>query len=327
MNRRAFSLIELLVAMTIFILIMTFLFSMISQGERVWVSSTGKIGAFREARTAFESLNSTLSQASLNPYWDYDDANNPTNYVRRSELRFTSGPGLLPNVTSPTHSVFFQVPLGRANNSTYLGMETLFNSCGYYIEYSDDSVHRPPFLTDLVQTQTRFRLVQWLEPSEKWQLFNHTSGNPGYSSNDWFSDPVEAGIDTHVLAENVIALVVLPKLSTLEDPTGTVLAPSYSYSSAPANWPPSLPQAQTENQLPPVLQVTMVTLHENAVDRLEEVSGGTPVEFLGLDNLFQEANQLSADLETLTGLLNQHKLRHHVFQSAIKIRGSKWSRE
>lgn len=312
--------------MTIFLLMMTFLFSMIGHAEKIWISSSGKIGAFREARTAFESLSSTLSQASLNPYWDYDNANNPTNYVRKSELRFSSGPGLLAKETSPTHSVFFQVPLGRTSNSGYLGMETLFNSCGYYIERSDDSRHRPAFLNGRIQSRTRFRLMQWLEPSEKWGLFKHTSGNPGYSGNGWFSDPVGAGTDTHVLADNVIALVVLPKLPTLEDPSGAALSPSYSYDSAPAGWPPFLPQARTENQLPPVVQITMVTLHETSADRLEELSAGAPVEFLGLDSLFRQANQLTADLETLTDLLNEHGLRYHVFQSAIKIRGAKWSR-
>lgn len=322
-GKTGFSLVELLVAMGVFLLLMSFLFAMMDQVQKAWLSSKDRIGAFREARIAFESLSSTLSRASLNPYWDYDDANDPSTYVRRSELRFACGPNLLSGDTV-THSVFFQAPLGRTEDGSNLGLETLFNSCGYYIERSDNTENLPPFLRDRVAGQTRFRLMQWLEPSDRFQLFESTSGNPAYASRDWFTFPIEQNINTHVLAENVIALAILPKLPELEDPSGTDLAPDYSYDTSPGRWPPSLPQDRTENQLPPIVQITMVTLDDASAARLESLSE-SPALFLGLDLLFQDAGKLDEDISTLTTFLNQYGLRHHVFQSAIRIRGSKWS--
>jgi uncharacterized protein (TIGR02599 family) len=327
LERRAFTLVELLVSMTIFVILMALLFSVFDQSQKVWLSSRARISAFREARIAFESLTSTLSRASLNPYWDYDDPNNPRTYVRKSELRFTSGPGLLGGENTPCHSVFFQAPLGMTSDPNYRGLETIFNSCGYYLEYADDSSLRPEFLDGVIENRSRFRLMQWLEPGGKWALFDKTSGNPGYSGQDWFQSPVNAKADRHVLAENVIALVILPKRSEVEDAAGTSLAPAYSYDSAPQSWPPAVPQKPTENQLPAVVQITMVTLDETSADRLEDLSAGSPIQFLGLEGLFQSSSKLEEDLETLTSLLSQYNLRYRVLQSAINIRGAKWSSE
>jgi len=324
---RGFTLVELLVSMTIFVVLMGLLFSVFDKGQKIWLSSRGQIGAFREARIAFESLTSTLSQASLNPYWDYDNPDNPKFYVRKSELRFTSGPGLLSGEKATTHSVFFQAPLGISSDPSYQGMESIFNSCGYYLEHGDNTSTRPTFLNGKVQPVTRFRLMQWVEPGGKWALFKNTSGNPGYAGQDWFKTPIENQTDTHVLAENVIALVILPKESDVKDPTGTNLAPAFSYDSTPTNWPPSLPQKKTENQLPPIVQITMVTLDETSADRLEILSSGNPVQYLGLSSLFTTAANLEEDLETLKSSLVKDNLRYHVFQSAIKIRGAKWTNE
>ena len=165
--------------------------------------------------------------------------------------------------------------------------------------------------------------MQWIQPTEEWDLFQHTSGVPGYSGEGWFKDHLGAGQpeNVHVLAENVLALVILPMLPS-EEAEPTDLAPDYEYDSAPGMWPPSLPQAQTENALPPLLQVTMVTLDETSGALLDTLATD-PVTHLGLAGLFQDADKLEEDLATLGQTLRDNGLQHRVFQSALSLKSAR----
>ena len=109
---------------------------------------------FRQARDGFDAISRRLSQATLNTYWDYDDPNVPTRYIRQSELRFLSGPteGLAGATGGgrrwPTHGLFFQAPLGvsQPGADELTGMTTLLNSWGYFIEFGSDTAFRPDIL-------------------------------------------------------------------------------------------------------------------------------------------------------------------------------------
>ena len=325
-HARGFTLVELLVSMALLALVSAILFSLLSESQSIWLRSGKRIEAYREARVAFESISRDLGQAALHPYWDYDSANNPKDYVRRSELRFVSGPELLGTSASEplrgiTHSVFFQAPLGHTSRPDYQGLETMFNSCGYFIEFGDDAGYRPDFLASKIEPRRRFRLMQWVQPAEQWDLFASTSGNPGYSGRDWFSKHVTGATATniHVLAENVIALVLLPRLPGTEDPDGTALAPDYTYDSAPSAWPPPDPQPETENRLPPFVQVTLVTLDEGSAARLDEIEAD-PVGYLGISSLFKDARDFEDDLQTLKDKLQENRLEYRVFQSAVQLK-------
>jgi uncharacterized protein (TIGR02599 family) len=125
---RAFSLVEMLVAVAIFVMILLIVTQLISTTEQAWQRSSGTIQAFQSARIAFDTVYRTLSEATLNTYYDYYNAsyvsftsyaaNNtsssfnfvPKYYGRNSELHFISGKAL---VTAPrtqvTQSIFFQV--------------------------------------------------------------------------------------------------------------------------------------------------------------------------------------------------------------------------
>ena len=63
---RAFTLVELLTAMAVFMLILVVLFSAISQTSSVLRQSTTRIEAFQSARMGFYLLTRSLSQATLN---------------------------------------------------------------------------------------------------------------------------------------------------------------------------------------------------------------------------------------------------------------------
>ena len=130
----AFTLIELLVSLTVLVLLVTILASLLRSAQDVLVRTTGQIQKFQDAREAFESVTRRLSQVTLNTYWDYDNPNRPTKYIRQSELRFLSGDaptiingaGNVDPAVSPGHAIFFQAPLGGVNDRTdYSGREAL----------------------------------------------------------------------------------------------------------------------------------------------------------------------------------------------------------
>ena len=60
----AFTLVELMVSVTVLSLIMVVLMSMTNQITQTWRSTTGKIEQFQEARDGFESMTRKLSQAT-----------------------------------------------------------------------------------------------------------------------------------------------------------------------------------------------------------------------------------------------------------------------
>ena len=228
-----FSLLELLVAFAVLALIMVMLLSITDATSKIWKGTTEKLQSFEEARAAFDRITSLLGQATLNPYWDYDNLTNPTIYVRTSELQFLSLPmALLPKDAAafPTHGIFFQAPTGKvANQTDFGGIPLLLNAYGYFVEYGPDD--RPSWLPSSVSTKYRFRLKEWRVPSENWTLYQNTSGTNtdgtlkkntylGAGSYNWIN---LNATPAKTLAENVIALVVYPK-NTARTTVATSLA-------------------------------------------------------------------------------------------------------
>ena len=135
----------------------------------------------------------------------------------------------------------------------------------------------------------RFRVMELMEPSDSLSLYKYTSGSNSYTGATWFTDPL--GLSprpVHVLAENIVALVLMPKLSvgdiaglnaaggTYGDTSlvGTGAADDYLYDSTGTNMPSAnLKDANLDpvNQLPPVVQVTMVAVDETSANLLQAV--------------------------------------------------------
>ncbi len=341
-----FTLVELLVATTVLILILVVLLGITDQTSRTWRQTTGKIEQFREAREGFESMTRRLSQATLNTFWDYDSTTAPTRYVRQSELRFLSGPTT--SIVSGagnyvSQGVFFQAPIGLTTSASgkpdATGLENLLNTWGYFIEYGDDKELRPSIITTgITPLRSRFRLYELMEPSNDLSIYKYTSGASGgipknlsYTSTEWINDSMSKSPATRParpLAENVIALVVLPKLSAKDDATGTRLAPSYDYDSTAAK---SDPQINPRNQLPPVMQVTLVAIDEASAGRLSDADNAAISAKVA--SLFSNAADFEKDLllspddgfESLADFLTARKIAYRVFTSDVSIRGAKWS--
>lgn len=358
----AFTMVELMVSTALMTLLLLILVSVVNQTSATWQYTTGKVEQFRSARTGYEAMTRRVSQATLNTYWEYerDSTGAPSKYVRQSELRFIAGDGetLIGDAreqsgTSPhhvTHGVFFQAPLGFVNDDAYTGLEKLVNTWGYFVEFNSDKEFIPPFLKSMqppLPERFRYRLMELMQPSNELSVFNYTSGigkyapniannmryssaSPvsGFTGREWFTDPLSLpqAAPVHVLAENVIALIILPKLSPQEDPTGTKLARSYAYDSTEVKTDPVI---NPKNQLPPMVQVTLVALDERSAERV--ASGSTPPS-LGLESLFQtradgSARAFDDDLHTLETSLIENKLSYRVFTTNVSIRGARWSQD
>lgn len=441
----AFTLIELLVSTTIIALLMVVMLTMTNQMSKTWRYTTEKVEKFQSARDGFEAMTRRLSQATLNTYWDYVDANGkvrsqflasnvhdnsllskfvPKTYGRMSELRFVSGPmslplspltttagtpplnplidpGWIPDMAKfPTHGVFFQAPLGVVTedvNSTntygakYGSMDNALNTWGYFVETGDYD-ERPPFITDRITPKRwRCRLMELRLPSEKMGLYDGATTD---TSNNWFQSwlSIPSGNvpprPTRVLAENVMALIIWPKLSKEDEDARTaitapgaqsVLCPNYAYTSNPKPDPLNSPKPYNRssgvvwngvltdnvaeiggvnpvNQLPPVVQVTMIAIDERSAKRLAELHGPNSSDTankytLGFDLSqrfltacsFNRAESpttkkgtpftrskyesyMDQDIDEYCKELAAQGVTFRVFSTNVSIRGAKWSR-
>jgi uncharacterized protein (TIGR02599 family) len=357
---RGFTLVELMVSMTVLSLILVLMFQITSNTSKLWQHTRARIDAFQAGREAYETVTANLSQAMLNTYWDYADKDGkarsdlktdadkqnfiPKNYVRQSDLQFTSGPsstllatatGLTGDRTS-TDAVFFQAPLGVTNTPN--GLANLLNATGYFIQFSDDTNERPKFLqsSNVIPTRYRYRLMELRQATEKFSLYADTAKSTSntFQSKKWFLDALNLDPDTrHTVAENVIALILLPKRSPNDKPSGSApptLAPDYNYDSRLYESKLSDPYAKiSRNQLPPMVQVTMVVVDEKSIQRLAAQSGGAsstpPVELKVPAGSFTTESAYESDLAALEKQLVDKHIDYRVFSTNVSILQAKWS--
>ncbi len=331
---RAFTLLEILVSSALLALLLATVASIVDSTSKTWRTSTDKVSQFRAARLAFESITRRLSQATLNTYWDYayKTDGTPIRYERRSELRFVSGPATILLGAGPytTHCTFFQIPAGVSSDAS---LRELINTWGYFIRFGDDSTLRPAILNSLDPPppfKKRFRLMEFIQPAEKLSIFKHTSGNTAYSGMDWYRDQLAtANPPVHVVAENAIALILLPRLAAGEVNPDTntpypaeALAPKYLYDTTTSSSDPSL---NPKNQLPPVIQVTLVAISEESAQRMTDSDANSLQTKLSV--LFKNADNFEADLNGLQAYLAAREITYRIFTANVSLRGAKWSRE
>ena len=357
---KGFTLVEVLLSTAIIAVLILILVSITGQTSATWRYTTAKIEQFRESRDAFETITTKVSQATLNTYWDYDNMTLPKRYERRSELRFISGPAssLLgngpANTTRVTHCVFFHAPLGYADTGTYKGLEGLLNVWGYYLELNSDKTTRPAFVNSMPSPppeRFRFRLMEFMQPSDQLLTYSYTSGSGAggvaaaisYQGKDWFKTPVNNSASTlsRPVAENIIALIITPRLSKRDEqqfnnssPDYSPLSPDYSYDSSltqNAGQSSTDPRTNPKNQLPPVVQITMVAIDETSAARLNLNSASGDI--FSLSSKFSDTTKYTGDLKFQTGgaslenTLISMKVNYRIFTSNVPIRAAKWSRD
>lgn len=388
-----------MVATVIMVILMGIIFQLTASLADIWRSTSGKISAFQGARNGFEAMSRSLEQSTLMTYLDYVDNANPpqprpgqfnanwapNSYARASELHFVSGPAteLLPSSyssASQSHAVFFQAPLGVASNSNWQRLNQLLNSVGFYVEYADEKPAWPQFIRDIMGSQERyrFRLMQWIEPSENLSVYFYTkpatTQNNSYShSLRWFQDvipnpgaaPSGAQTRARVIADNVIAIFIRPRLSTIDEDwlddgilnataTGGLLAPTYRYDSRawtqgfPARGPVNLRTAVIpgtsrryvdlmRNQLPPLMDVALIAIdprdaerlcRQSTIDPTLAVPSGTfelRTQLNAADFLFNPDGSGTSDMEKFEAQLGSAGVNFRVFKATLTMKGAKWS--
>lgn len=341
----AFTIVELLVASAILIMMVALLFIMVNQTSTTWKATSGKIEQFRAARDAFDTITRRVSQATLNSYLDYvtNSSGVTVAYLRQSELRFISGPmtNFLTNLptTNPGMCVFFQAPNGFNTNTNNSILQNALNSWGYFLEYGADTNNRPGFLTNSgPKVRFRYRLMEFMEPTESLSIYNYTT-NRAYTGVEWITNSLglTSNRPVHVLAENVIALILLPKLPTADWATNashpnttyvaSSLCPNYSYDSSinqNSNLPLSQDQAclNSHNQLPPVMQVTLIAVDEASAIRFPAIYTNLASTF---SRWFTNAASFTNDLTSCQNFLSSNKFNFRVFTTDVMVKGAKWS--
>lgn len=353
-----FSLPELLVSIAILSLLMLFTFQMMEQTQRTWLIAKENTSSYKEARSAFEVMTRRLSQATLNTYWGYDNPENPRDYEKKSELHFlvvnskeVLGEG--PEGGRPGHAVFFNAPLGFTAESTatgrpvYSNMEMLLNSWGYFVEWSTDENDRPSFLNrdNTIKKRLRYRLMEFRQPSESLSIYSEDL--PEQSSKTalyrWFVRG-ETGVNSSVnrkatlgpkevrtvrpVAENIIVLIISPRLPEYDKNDPDFIAPNFVYDSREFQWGKKSDDRVelAQHQIPPLMQITMVAVDETDMARWLSMNGSREPDFVS-SGLFKSQRALEQDLETLRNDLDTEKVRHRVFTTTIRMRESKWTEE
>jgi len=333
-----FTVVEMMVAAAILMVVLVIVLGITEQTQIGLKFSTDKIEAFQNARAAFEAITRAVSSATLNTYYDYYNASRerrtpanatafvPAAYGRYSELEFVSGKTLVSAPRSQiTHSIFFQSPLSYTQDTKYANLVESLNVTGFFLDFHHDGSERPGFYR--AKPRYRYRLMQLLEPTESFSVYS-----PNASNHSWLTGPISrTNPPVRLLAENIVALVIWPKLPE-ETPGGSqLLARDFEYDSRIANaspptaWTADQPQPAKMNQLPPVVRVLMIAVDERSMARLQGDSTSQPD--LGFDyaSVFQSANKLDEDIETVSDALTAKNINFRIFQTDIVIRGAKWS--
>jgi uncharacterized protein (TIGR02599 family) len=344
MGDRAFSLVEMLVSLAIFAMIMVIVLQIITATETSWKHFSGNTQAFQGARTAFDAVYRSLSEATLNTYYDYYDSGRnrrtaansatfvPSVYGRYSELHFITGKSL---VTLPrpqiTQSVFFQTPVNyTADNTDYGTTTSLLNAVGFYVDFNSDQSSRPSFFSSLATqpaARWRYRLMEFIQPTEQLTVYTSLTGT------NWFSTPLQStnpSPSVAVLGENIIACVACPHLAGEMTPTstgtGTTLTSNYEYDSRAASNPwTSGTQPVNMNQLPPLVRLVLIATDEASMTQIQHGSTSQPDMGFTYSSVFQDPSKLDADIATVTTALAGKHINYRVFQTDVPIRSAHWS--
>lgn len=201
-RRDAFTLTEVLVSSALIVAIMAIMFTTIEQTRRTITTTTARVAQFQGARIAFEAMTRSLSQATLNTYYDLDRRNdigqNPIGYRRNSDLHFVSGRAFQPKLLGgsdakmdgdtvtadhlPGHAVFFQAPLGTTaeelstQDLRYRGLTNLISVTGFYVRWDEERT-LPQFLSrdETIDKRKRFRLMQVQQPAETMMVYTDSN--------------------------------------------------------------------------------------------------------------------------------------------------------
>lgn len=341
-NRRAFTLVEVMVATTILVLLLGILLSITNSIGTTVGRTSAKIDAFAGSRATFDLVGRRLSQATLNTYWDYDNPLDPTVYLRQSDLHFL----VTQNSQNPGYGqeLYFQSPLTYSGDPAVRTTSGLLNACAFYVQYGGSLGFRPGTESGSPE-RFRYRLMQAVQPTDELDIFaaspparSDNSAWAAYWNSYWtthaWTSSLEnrgtAGLAPSVtpLIDNVIAFIVWPRLPATDDAVGADLTTDFQYDSKKNAWPTSATDKQpiTANQLPPAVQVTMILVSESSAQRLNTDSP-TPPKVIedALSGRFDRVSDYQTDLKDVSDELAKNHIEFQVLNTTVALRESKWS--
>jgi uncharacterized protein (TIGR02599 family) len=331
-EERGFSLVELLAAMCILALLLAILLSVTNQTTSTVKQAMFKIDAFGTARAAQDIVTQRLSQATLNTYWDYydtsgsrrtaDNASNfsPIAYGRASDLQFVIMQNTQTTATTG-QEIYFQAPVAFSSSQTYQSTRGLLNTCAYFVRYGNDQSFSPGVVT---AKRWRYRLMEAIQPTEDLQIYQNAGNNsvwipPLSGTSSTASSPV---------ADNVVAMIVWPRLSVVQNPTGDQLTPDYTYDSKNYQGATGY-QKITANQLPPMVQISFIIIDEPSAIRIDTHSSTPPPEIAAaLAGKFIKSTVAAyqEDLDDVAEKLVAKHINYRILTSLVVLRESKWSK-
>jgi uncharacterized protein (TIGR02599 family) len=301
--------------------------------------ASASVDALASARTGFDLMSRTLSQSTLNTYWDYDNPLDPDVYLRQSDLQFV----IRQNTQDPGYGqeIYFAAPETYSSNAALRSTRGLLNGCSMFVHFGSSLSFRPSGITG---EKFRYRLMFGIQPTEQLQIFNKPARTSGQSDSSyraavqtywnalgWITsiqnNSATVGSSVTPVADNVIALIAWPRLPTGEDPDGTALLTSDSFAYNSQEGAMSVPQKITANQLPPVIDITMIAISEASASRLDDKSGNAPAVIqAALNGRFQTASSFQSDLKAVSDALSDAHVEFQVFSTSVPLRESKWSK-
>ena len=174
------------------------------------------------------------------------------------------------------------------------------------------------------QPSTTWSRPLWMEEALLRESNEEGSGASGFTFKN-----------TRVLAENIVALVLLPKLPQKDrEVPGRMddLSPFFMYDSwrILAQDPKQKQRAARYNQLPPIISVTMIAIDEPSALRVaDQYKEDLPDWSEGLFQRVGTEEEFREEIKELEERLTKDpaKIAYRTFSTDVVIRGSKWSRD
>jgi uncharacterized protein (TIGR02599 family) len=264
---------------------------------------------------------------------------------------------------TPGDAVFFQAPLGVVSstaNATDKYLQRSLNDVGFYIQYSNlDASALPPWLSSFFggKPQYGFRLVECIEPTEQFSVYQKETAVGNYSlswipqvSATTFPTPGTSYVES-VLAEDVVLLLFRPRLTPVDEQVvasqlgvpyssttqNSIISPNYVYDSRawqppytfnPSNVTTTGYAMYMRNQLPPIVDVVMVSVDPSSFQRLQGSASVTPPAALCPANgLFASSANLDSDLAAFQAQLSANHIRYRFFRAAVQMQTAAWVNE
>lgn len=317
----AFTLVEILAAISVLFLLLTLLMTVINSVSTTIRRTSTTIDSAAISRTGFDLLTQKLGQATLNTYWDYDDVSAPTVYRRQSDLHFL----IQQNTQNPAmgQEIYFVAPESYATTGPLQSTSGLLNACSFFVEYSGNEGYRPGALGDANQ-RYRYRLVHGIQPTEALGVYTSTTGAGWIEKISNGGTTMSGGVMP--IADNVIAMIAWPRLASTDDPEGDALVRDGAFGYDSRFEALEVPQPVWANQLPPTVQVTLVTISEASAARLD-TGTATPPAIIenALNGKFASITTFDQDLADLSTELTTANVEFHINTTSIPLRESKWS--